>query len=42
MSTANALTIISGDIYASRDQFDGALVDRSISFDREAGFFNQL
>jgi recombination protein RecT len=38
MSTANALSIISGDIYASRDQFDGALVDRSISFDREAGF----
>ena len=38
MSTANALTVISNDIYASRDQFDGALVDRSISFDREAGF----
>jgi recombination protein RecT len=38
MSTADALTIISSDIYASRDQFDGALVDRSISFDREAGF----
>lgn len=38
MSTANALSVISGDIYASRDQFDGALVDRSISFDREAGF----
>ena len=38
MSTANALSVISSDIYASRDQFDGALVDRSISFDREAGF----
>jgi recombination protein RecT len=38
MSIANALSVISDDIYASRDQFDGALVDRSISFDREAGF----
>lgn len=38
MSTANALSIISGDIYEARGAFDGALVDRSISFDREAGF----
>ena len=38
MSTANELTIISGDIYAVRDTFDSVLVDRSINFDREAGF----
>lgn len=38
MSTANALSVISGDIYEARGAFDGALVDRSISFDREAGF----
>lgn len=38
MSTANALSIISSDIYEARGAFDGALVDRSISFDREAGF----
>jgi len=38
MSTANELTVISGDIYAVRDTFDSVLVDRSINFDREAGF----
>jgi recombination protein RecT len=38
MSVANQLSIISDDVYGSRQQFDGALVDKSISFDREAGF----
>ena len=38
MSTESALTVISGDIYAARKTFDAALVDRSISFEREAGF----
>lgn len=38
MSSESALTTISGDIYAVRDTFDAALVDRSISFEREAGF----
>lgn len=38
MSTESVLTVISGDIYAARKTFDAALVDRSISFEREAGF----
>lgn len=38
MSTENALTTISNDIYSVRTTFDAALVDRSISFEREAGF----
>ena len=38
MSSANALTVISDDIYSTRDQFDAVLVDRSINFEREAGF----
>lgn len=38
MSTESALTVISSDIYAARQTFDAALVDRSISFEREAGF----
>lgn len=38
MSTENALTVISGDIYEARQTFDAALVDKSISFEREAGF----
>lgn len=38
MSTSDALTVISGDIYAARTTFDAALADRSISFEREAGF----
>lgn len=38
MSTSDALTVISGDIYAARQTFDAALADRSISFEREAGF----
>lgn len=42
MSTANALTIISGDIYDSREQFENVLADRSINFEREAGFAIQV
>lgn len=38
MSTANNLAIISDDIYKSRDQFDCVLSDKSINFEREAGF----
>ena len=38
MTTESALTTISQDIYNVRPTFDAALVDRSISFEREAGF----
>lgn len=38
MSTANNLAVISGDIYNVRDQFDCVLSDKSINFEREAGF----
>lgn len=39
---SNALSIITGDIYGARDSFDAVLVDRSINFDREAGFAIQI
>lgn len=39
---SDALTVISGDIYASREAFEAVLVDRSISFEREAGFAIQI
>lgn len=42
MSTATALTTISADIYASRQAFDSVLVDKSINFEREAGFAIQV
>jgi len=42
MSSNDALTVISQDIYNIRPTFDAALVDRSISFEREAGFAMQL
>lgn len=42
MNSAQALTTISSDIYSVRDQFDSVLADRSISFEREAGFAVQL
>jgi recombination protein RecT len=42
MSTANALTVISEDIYASQTQFQSVLVDKSINFEREAGFALQV
>lgn len=38
MSSNTALTTISDDIYSTRDQFDNVLSDRSINFEREAGF----
>jgi len=38
VTTANALTIISEDIYAAREPFALALVDKSLNFEREAGF----
>lgn len=31
---SNALALITGDIYASRDAFEAVLADRSINFDR--------
>lgn len=42
MSNINALTVISEDIYATREAFDSVLSDRSINFEREAGFAVQL
>lgn len=41
MSTADSLTVISGDIYAARETFDLARVDKSLNFEREAGFAMQ-
>ena len=38
MSSESALTVISGDIYQTKDAFESVLVDRSINFEREAGF----
>lgn len=38
MSTNDALTVISKDIYAVRQSFDAVLADPGISFEREAGF----
>lgn len=38
MTTANALTLISGDIYSARESFDLSRVDTSLNFEREAGF----
>jgi recombination protein RecT len=39
---SDALAVISGDIWSTRDAFDAVLVDRSVSFEREAGFALQL
>ena len=38
MTTSDALTVISEQIYAARETFDLSLVDKSLSFEREAGF----
>jgi recombination protein RecT len=38
MSTVTALTLISEDVYNARDSFDAALCDKSLNFEREAGF----
>lgn len=42
MSSNDALTVISNDIYGVRASFDAALADPGISFEREAGFAIQL
>lgn len=42
MSTSDALTTISGDIYGVRTTFEGVRTDASINFEREAGFAIQL
>ena len=42
MSTANALTLISGDIYSAQSQFENVLIDKSMNFEREAGFAIQV
>jgi recombination protein RecT len=39
---SNALALITGDIYASRDAFESVLADRNINFDREAEFAIQV
>lgn len=39
---SDALAVVSGDIYATQDAFNAVLVDRSVSFEREAGFALQL
>jgi recombination protein RecT len=38
MSTNDALTVISGDIYGVRETFESVLSDPGVSFEREAGF----
>ena len=38
MTTESSLTVISNDIYAARTAFDAALSDKSLNFEREAGF----
>lgn len=38
----NSLTLVSDDIYKSRDAFQSVLTDRSINFEREAGFAIQI
>ena len=39
---SNLVEIVTGDIYSARDAFEAVLVDRSISFEREAGFAIQV
>jgi len=39
---SNALTLITGDINATRDEFQTLLADRSIKFEQEAGFAIQV
>jgi len=42
MNVSTALTTISNDIYAVKDQFNTVLSDKSINFEREAGFAIQV
>lgn len=39
---SQALTLITGDIYAAKENFNSVLADRSINFEREAGFALQV
>lgn len=39
---SDALAVVSGDIYSAQDAFNAVVVDRTVSFDREAGFALQL
>lgn len=39
---SSLVEIVTGDIYSARDAFEAVLVDRSISFEREAGFAIQV
>lgn len=39
---SNAIQVITGDIYAVKPHFESVLSDRSISFEREAGFAVQI
>lgn len=39
---SNELQIITGDIYSTRDTFASVLTDRSLNFEREAGFAVQI
>lgn len=39
---SNALTLVTGDINATRDEFQTLLADRSIKFEQEAGFAIQV
>lgn len=39
---SNALTVVTNEIYGVREHFERVTVDRSINFDREAGFAVQI
>jgi len=39
---SDAIAVITGDIQGARDTFEAVLVDRSLSFEREAGFAIQV
>ena len=41
-ASPNALAIVSSDIWAAKDVFESVLVDRSLNFEREAGFAIQI
>lgn len=42
MADARYLQVITDEVYATRNAFEAALVDRSLSFEREAGFALQI
>lgn len=41
-ASPNALAIVTSDIWAAKDAFESVLVDRSLNFEREAGFAIQI